>query len=1133
MTKTILILAANPKDTPRLRLDQEVREIDNGLQRARRRDEFILEPKLAPRPADVRRAMLDLKPNIVHFCGHGAGEDGIAFEDELGKTKLVGAEALADFFELFSDSVECVVLNACYSEVQAEAIAQKVEYVVGMKKDIEDAAAIEFAVAFYDALGAGEDIEFAHKLACNAIQWAGLPEHLTPVLRGYSQVTRPKTNICLPDLRELFSNFQSEKSLSQQFSYILEILVKVLEMTLQLFIASTVRSYERAIVDEPTEYLKKVKPIKKIISERFTNPSLATLSRLASKCYYLVDEKAPDELQTMKEALDNTFRLEAIGQLLDDLERILGIDDTKPRIVNKAQRTKRLFDYVIPEISKYATRMGSLRDEICRNHSELDLKIDVWQKALEMMVEALDPILSQVFVLECLEKVDTANRIYLISVRTYANGVMDVSHKTISFEELEEYESYTSAILMTRQGSQISLGLFPFLLIKDDKLYYYKRTRYRGYEYHSIHDSRAHLVRSKSKFSHRVFKTTGRGAEQALFWTEVIPSINQKSGIKANIPTTGPVEFVGRKRQLTKIRHEILEIPNQNGIVYGLGGVGKTALMIRLSRELFEEENPENVLFDNIIWVSAKSNYYIPTLDIIELQKRQLDKLDTLISTMLDFFEFEGMEEYSFEDMKALLLELLQENKVLLVLDNLESIPRDEAEAIIRFFEVEVKRNLRRKPENFKVIITSRKQIVSGFHQLELGGLGLRESKQLMRSLYSKYESSSPALSEEQKKMLHQATFGIPILIKHCFGQVYEYNRPFDAVVKSLSAIPNKAVEFSYEEILKLLKNDDCQLEIMLLLELMNYPLLLRQIADILARDESEVETKIPPLANFQCVKRVNQGRLEKYMVNDEIRLLTRRLVREHTDLAQDIRHKITKNFTLEKQMDYSTEELGILSTFDGYLSEKHFLEAERFMKVEMEERPQSILLKYRYAKYLKEQKREIEEAIKTLETIREIASNHPSILRLLISCYMSQDVPNYERASVYVQQIENLPLDDESPKLQIAEFYVRWSIYIKMNRPISFGPIIEEILRQQRYKELAGRALVILDQITNKTHRVYYLLAQSYFNKWDYDRAFRMINQAIQLCNEDPRHYPAYDYLRNLIPKQQAKYSGRRSASD
>ena len=56
-----------------------------------------------------------------------------------------------------------------------------------MKKAIGDIAAIEFAVAFYDALGAGESVEFAHKLACNAIiQLAGPPEHLTPVLKKQS-----------------------------------------------------------------------------------------------------------------------------------------------------------------------------------------------------------------------------------------------------------------------------------------------------------------------------------------------------------------------------------------------------------------------------------------------------------------------------------------------------------------------------------------------------------------------------------------------------------------------------------------------------------------------------------------------------------------------------------------------------------------------------------------------------------------------------------------------------------------------------------------------------------------------------------------------------------------------------------
>lgn len=194
MPKTILVLAANPKNTSRLRLDEEVREIDNGLQRAKKRDEFALKQIWAVRRSDFRRAMLDVKPNIVHFCGHGSGEEGIAFEDENGQARLISTEALSGFFELFADTVECVVLNACYSKIQAEAIARHVPYVIGMNKGIGDTAAIEFAVAFYDALGAGKTIDFAYKLACNAILLSDIPESLTPVLVIKEHVVSQQNN---------------------------------------------------------------------------------------------------------------------------------------------------------------------------------------------------------------------------------------------------------------------------------------------------------------------------------------------------------------------------------------------------------------------------------------------------------------------------------------------------------------------------------------------------------------------------------------------------------------------------------------------------------------------------------------------------------------------------------------------------------------------------------------------------------------------------------------------------------------------------------------------------------------------------------------------------------------------------
>lgn len=180
-SRTILFLAANPVDTDPLRLDEESREIDEGLRRARQRDGFEFKQSWAIRAQDLQRAILDNEPQIVHFAGHGAGEQGLVLEDEDGNAKPVSAEALGSLFGLYPQ-VECVLLNACYSELQAEAIVKHVQYVIGMKQAIGDEAAITFATAFYDALGAGRPIDFAFKSGCTAIQLAGIAEQLTPVL---------------------------------------------------------------------------------------------------------------------------------------------------------------------------------------------------------------------------------------------------------------------------------------------------------------------------------------------------------------------------------------------------------------------------------------------------------------------------------------------------------------------------------------------------------------------------------------------------------------------------------------------------------------------------------------------------------------------------------------------------------------------------------------------------------------------------------------------------------------------------------------------------------------------------------------------------------------------------------------
>ncbi len=180
--RTILFVAADPTDASRLRLGQELREIQEKLQLASMRDKFDLVERMSVRPADLSQAMLDVEPQIVHFSGHGKSSGELCLEDETGRSHPVKPEALAALFEQFAGTVNCAVLNACYTVSQANAIARHIDYVIGMDHAIGDKAAIAFAIGFYQALGAGRDIEQSYKLGCVQIGLQNIPENLTPVL---------------------------------------------------------------------------------------------------------------------------------------------------------------------------------------------------------------------------------------------------------------------------------------------------------------------------------------------------------------------------------------------------------------------------------------------------------------------------------------------------------------------------------------------------------------------------------------------------------------------------------------------------------------------------------------------------------------------------------------------------------------------------------------------------------------------------------------------------------------------------------------------------------------------------------------------------------------------------------------
>ncbi len=162
---TILILAANPRDTVSLRLDEELRRVLANLRHAAYAERMRPELLLATRADDAWGAILQRKPRIVHFAGHGEGVDGLVLENEDGEAEPVSTQALQELFKIFAPEVECVLLNACDSHVQARAIAAHIPVVIGVRGRIPDTAAGVFSAAFYQALGNGETYRRAFDFA--------------------------------------------------------------------------------------------------------------------------------------------------------------------------------------------------------------------------------------------------------------------------------------------------------------------------------------------------------------------------------------------------------------------------------------------------------------------------------------------------------------------------------------------------------------------------------------------------------------------------------------------------------------------------------------------------------------------------------------------------------------------------------------------------------------------------------------------------------------------------------------------------------------------------------------------------------------------------------------------------------
>lgn len=257
-----------------------------------------------------------------------------------------------------------------------------------------------------------------------------------------------------------------------------------------------------------------------------------------------------------------------------------------------------------------------------------------------------------------------------------------------------------------------------------------------------------------------------------------------------NIPNNLPFEdfdidggFVGRDKEIRDLRKLVYSNQDRILTIIGAGGVGKTALALKLAHEIIlDTENP----FDAIMWFSAKESRLTDTgIAPLETGIKSEIQLVREIAKIIDFKKAEALEDarVDFSYYKNFIYEEFKKARILLIVDNLETIYKNQA--LIEF--------VKNIPRSSQVLMTSRKGLGEIERRYQLNNMNDMDAIKLFR-IVSKEKNREDLVSmkEDNIRQLCRSVKNYPLLIKWSIGQVClgkDIDKAFSVILEGTSDI--------------------------------------------------------------------------------------------------------------------------------------------------------------------------------------------------------------------------------------------------------------------------------------------------------------------------------------------------------
>jgi hypothetical protein len=256
--------------------------------------------------------------------------------------------------------------------------------------------------------------------------------------------------------------------------------------------------------------------------------------------------------------------------------------------------------------------------------------------------------------------------------------------------------------------------------------------------------------------------------------------------IPDNLPAPTYTEFIGREADMKKLLERLSPDHGAHMItVHGIGGVGKTALVLEAAR-LCLKASCENLAgtpkFDAIIFTSAKQQELIPN-SILRRQQGQRN-LREIFREIANALEDSTIIQSPPHDQFDRIRQSLSKQRTLLIVDNMETM--EDRDEVIEF--------LYNLPICVKVVITTRERIA--LLPISLHNLPLDDGLQLIQQQAA---DKSITLNDEESKLLYDRTGGIPLAIVYAIGQVSS-GYSLNLVLQRLASATGDVARFCFEQ---------------------------------------------------------------------------------------------------------------------------------------------------------------------------------------------------------------------------------------------------------------------------------------------------------------------------------------------